>query len=320
MPVIKKTSYPGPPWYQWNGHLQTVVPTTFRRLKPVVYERERLELPDGDFLDLDWLDAHSRDLVILSHGLEGNSDRTYIKGMARFFYEQHWDVLAWNCRSCSGEMNRNFRLYYHGDIEDIGQVIRHVLAQKSYKRIVLIGFSMGGNITLKYLGVHGKEVPDAITHGIAFSTPCDLQGSIQVLQQPRNRFYEKMFYRRLEAKIRAKAEQFPGRLDLGQFDNIRSWRDFDTHFSAPLTGLSGPDEFYYEASSINFMAGTSIPTLVVNAQNDPLLDERSAPAHLADKHPQLFLETPRQGGHVGFDLPRKPYVWSELRAWEFCHS
>lgn len=320
MPVITSTSYPGPPWYQYNGHFQTIIPTTFRRINDIYYERERLELPDGDFLDLDWMDNGSRDLVILSHGLEGNSERTYIKGMAMFFHQQHWDVLAWNCRSCSGELNRNFRLYYHGDVEDIGHVIDHVLSQKNYKRIVLIGFSMGGNITLKYVGTKGKELADPISHAIAFSSPTDLKACVEVVESNKNRFYHKYFLNNLKAKIKLKAEQFPDQLDISRLDEIEDWFTFDTRYSAPLNKLPDADAFYYEASAKNFMTGTTIPTLLVNAQNDPVLDERSTPLSLAENHPQLFIETPRNGGHVGFALSRRKYFWSELRAWEFCHA
>lgn len=317
MPLITKSSYPGPPWYQYNGHLQTIVPA-FRKVNEITYERERLELPDGDFLDLDWIDKGSRDLVVLSHGLEGSSDRNYVKGMARFFQDQQWDVLAWNCRSCSGDLNRNFRLYYHGDTEDIGRVIDHVLAQKNYKRLVLIGFSMGGNITLKYVGTQGKALPEVISHAIAFSTPCDLKACTEVVEKKKNRFYHNYFLNNLKKKIRLKAEQFPDQLDTSQLDEIKAWFDFDTQFSAPLNGLPDASTFYYEASAKNFMGGTTIPTLIVNAKNDPVLDERSAPAGIAQKHPNLFLESPASGGHVGFALKNRNYYWSELRAWEFC--
>lgn len=320
MPVVPQSAYPGPPWYQYNGHLQTVIPTSFRKVNHIYYERERLELPDGDFLDLDWINNGSRDLVILSHGLEGSSDRTYVKGMARFFHKQHWDVLAWNCRSCSGEMNRNFRLYYHGDTEDISQVINHVLTKRNYKRIVLIGFSMGGNITLKYVGTKGKDLPEPISHAIAFSTPCDLKACVEVVEGNKTRFYHHYFLNRLKAKIRLKAEQFPHQLDISGLDDIETWLEFDTRFSAPLNHLPDAAALYYEASAKNFVSGTAIPTLIVNAQNDPVLDERSTPKTLAKNHPNLFVESPPDGGHVGFALSRRKYYWSELRAWEFCHS
>ena len=128
MPVIPHSSYPGPPAYLRNGHLQTVVPSVFRKVKGVDYERERLELPDGDFLDLDWLDSRSKRLLIVTHGLEGDSHRHYVKGTAKLFSAAGWDVLAWNCRSCSGEMNRAFRLYNHGEMATLPQwcIIRYV--------------------------------------------------------------------------------------------------------------------------------------------------------------------------------------------------
>lgn len=320
MPLINATTYPGPPWYQYNGHIQTIIPSTFRKVNGIYYERERLELPDGDFLDLDWLDNGSRDLVILSHGLEGNSERAYVKGMARFFHQQHWDVLAWNCRSCSGELNRNCRLYYHGDVEDIGRVVDHVLAQKNYKRIVMIGFSMGGNITLKYVGAKGRELANNISHAVAFSSPTDLKGSIDMVENNKNQFYHKYFLKSLREKIRLKAEQFPDQIDISGLEEIQDWYTFDTRYSAPLNHLRDPEHFYYEASAKNFMTGTQIPTLIVNAKNDPVLDEGSSPEELAENHPHLFLERPRNGGHVGFALAGRNYFWSELRAWEFCHS
>lgn len=317
MPLIDNSSYPGPPWYQYNGHLQTILPTVFGRLPTITWSRERLELPDGDFLDLDWLEGGNQDLLILTHGLEGSSEGTYVKGMADFFYQRGWDVLAWNCRSCSGELNRNFRLYYHGDTEDIDSVVGHALKRPQYRRIVLIGFSMGGNITLKYVGTLGRDLPSRITHAVAFSTPSDLKACVSVVEQGRYRFYHRYFLHKLKAKVRLKAAQFPGKLDVSDLHEIDTWYAFDTRFSAPLNGLPDAETFYYEASSTNFVGGTTIPTLIVNAQNDPVLDDRSTPRHLAKNHRYLYVETPAHGGHVGFALPGRNPRWSEWRAWTF---
>ncbi len=319
MPIIQQSSYPKPPVYLRSGHLQTILPAMFRDI-PIPYERERLELNDGDFLDLDWLDAGASRLVVLSHGLEGSSDRQYVKGMANLFFQRNWDVLAWNCRSCSGEMNRALRLYNHGDIDDIGEVIDHVLQTKSYEQIVLVGFSMGGSITLKYMGVHGKELPDIISHGIAYSTPCDLADSIKILEKPSNWLYRNKFMRNLKAKISLKAAQFPDKIDLAKFDHIKEWRDFDEHFSAPINGYDSPEDFYEQASAKNFMGGVNRPVLLVNAQNDPILTPACSPEALCDAHPHLFLETPRYGGHVGFGLKGHAHTWSEQRTWEFVQS
>jgi predicted alpha/beta-fold hydrolase len=316
MPILQRSSYPRPPRYQFNGHLQTVLPAIFRKVEQP-YERERLRLADGDVLHLDWVDKGSRQLAILTHGLEGNSDRPYMKGMARFFAEQGWDVLAWNCRTCTGEMNEQLRLYNHGDIDDIGAVIDHALGRKNYEEVALIGFSMGGSILLKYLGVHGKDVPEPIRTGIAFSSPCDLEASVQALELPGNKFYKQRFLNSLRPKIEAKAERYPDVIDATNFDRIREWRDFDTFFSAPISGYRDADDFYEQASAKNFMAGTDRRVLVVNAQNDPILLPACSPVEVCEKHPSIFLEQPAKGGHVGFDLPRNPWAWSELRALEF---
>jgi hypothetical protein len=318
MPVLHTSSYQNPPLYQFNGHLQTIFPGTFRKITGIRYERERLELSDGDFVDLDWMDTRSKKLVILSHGLEGNSDRAYIKGMAKIFVENGWNVLAWNCRSCSGEMNRAFRLYSHGEIGDFGEVVQHALQTKNYEKVALIGFSMGGSITLKYLGVHGNNLPDAIQFGVAFSVPCDVKAASETLNKRSNRLYYKRFYKKLKLKLEQKAAAFPDKIDLSHFNKIKVWRDFDEFFSAPLCGCPDAEGFYEQSSAKNYMRGITVPTLLVNAQNDPILAPECFPVRLCEKHPYIHLEMPRQGGHVGFEMRNKPYMWSEYRAVEFC--
>ena len=316
MPLIRSV-YSGPPAYQYNGHLQTIIPSLTRKVAGVSYERERLTLSDGDFVDLDWIDTgHSR-LMIVTHGLEGDSNRQYIRGTAKLFAQHNYDVLAWNCRSCSGEMNRAFRLYNHGEIDDLDEVIRHALRTKQYQEIVLVGYSMGGNITLKYLGVHGKQLSGAIKRGIAISSPTDLGASAVLLDRPSNRFYRNRFMKKLLVKISQKAERFPGRLDMSKLQLVKQWRDFDEFFSAPVNSYRNADDFYTQASAVNFMPGITIPTLLLNAQNDPLLSPECSPGWLAENHQYLFLETPRTGGHVGFQIAHDPYTYAERRALAF---
>ena len=295
------------------------MPALFRRVKDVHYRRERIDTPDGDFLDLDWLPKASSRLVILSHGLEGNTNRKYMKGMARAFSHNHWEVLAWNCRSCSGEMNRTPRLYHHGDTEDLGFVIDHALGKRAYDAVALVGFSMGGSMTLKYLGTRGNEAPSPIVCGIAFSTPTDLEASVDTLELPGNGFYKRRFFNSLKAKLIIKERQFPGTVDSRRFNQVKSWKDFDEWFSAPMLGLGSAHEFYEQASARNFMAGSAVPLLVVNAQNDPLLLPACTPVDLARKHSQIYVERPSTGGHVGFQT-RAGYFWSERRALEFAET
>lgn len=288
-----------------------------RTVPGVVYERERLTLSDGDFVDLDWVDGGNDRLVVLTHGLEGDSQRHYIRGTARLFAQHDYDVLAWNCRSCSGEMNRAFRLYNHGEIGDFGAVIDHALRTKRYREVVLVGYSMGGNITLKYLGVHGKNAPDVIRRAIAVSAPTDLLASAKLLDLPSNRFYRNRFMKKLTLKMSHKAIQFPGKLDMNQLRHVKVWEDFDNFFSAPVNGYRDAQDFYEQASAVNFMPGIHIPVLLLNAQNDPILSPECAPVWLAEKQANIYVETPRLGGHVGFVVPHDPFTYSERRALAF---
>jgi len=317
MPIIKNSTYTKPPFYLFNRHLETIVPSIFRKIEGVVYQRERLELADGDFVDLDWAVEGKDRLVLLTHGLEGNSDRHYVKAMVKLFQANDWDALAWNCRSCSGEMNRSLRLYHHGDIDDIKEVIAYVLQTTNYKEISLIGFSMGANITLKYLGANGSTIPKQIKRGVAISAPCDLTSSADLLDQPQSYFYKQKFYKKLAAKMHLKAEQYPDVIDMKKLNEVKRWRDFDEFFSAPINGFDNAQDFYDQASSIHFLEDITIPTLLVNAQNDPILTPSCFPTAIAESHKYLYLESTKRGGHVSFLESNQYYTWMERRALAF---
>ncbi len=316
MPILPRSSYPGPPWYQLTGHGQTILPA-FRQFH-LPYRRERLELADSDFLDLDWLQhpERSNQLVILTHGLEGNSQRPYIQSAAQYFFERGWDALAWNCRSCSEEMNRLPRLYHHGEIGDIQQVVKYAITN-DYEKILLAGYSMGGSINTKYLSVNGKNVPKEVLGGVAFSSPFDLAASVDALEFRGNGLYKKRFLRQLGGKLMLKSARFPGILDMSRLPEVKRWRDFDEWFTAPLLGLSSADEFYRLASAKNFLAGLQHPVLLVNALNDPIIPLACSPIEQAKTHSFLELEMPKKGGHVGFSLSGVSHSWMDVRAWEF---
>lgn len=315
MPLLPTPNYRRP-FYLPNAHLETIVPSVFRKIEDVRYERERLELPDRDFLDIDWLTNNNEKLVIISHGLEGSSERHYSKGMARYFFQRGWDALAWNCRSCSGEMNRLPRFYHHGATEDIRAVIEHALTKK-YVTVVLVGFSMGGSLSLKYLGENGNDLAPAIKGGAVFSVPCDLGSSARELDKPSRSFYRNRFLRKLEKKIRAKEQRFPDIISAKDFEKIKTFEAFDNSYTAPLHGFKNAADFYQQASSGNYLRDIKKPVLIVNAENDPFLPPPCYPIDLAKKHAFVHLEIPKRGGHVGFSLGGRIENWMELRAFDF---
>lgn len=305
-----------------NGHIETIYPSAFRKVEGVAYERERLELPDGDFVDLDWLrqkDARPKKLVIISHGLEGSSNRHYSQGMALYFFQQGWDALAWNCRSCSGELNRLPRFYHHGDTADLNEVIERAF-KDGYHEVALIGFSMGGSFSLKYLGERAAQLDKRIVGGVAFSVPCDLGSSAKQLDQPNRSFYRNRFLRKLGKKIQAKELLFPGKISHRGFEEIKTFEEFDNRYTAPLHGFIDADDFYRRSSCLSFLPEIAVPTLIVNAANDPFLPPECYPVQLLEAHPHVMLEIPKRGGHVGFSLAGRKENYMETRAFDFLHT
>ena len=321
MPLVADSRYQ-PPFYLFNGHLQTIVPSLLRTVPDVRYQRERVETEDGDFLDLDWSrlpESRPTDaLGIVSHGLEGDAGRPYVRGMVRALNQAGMDALAWNYRSCSGEMNRLLRSYHLGDTDDLDFVVRYALGKARYRRVYLTGFSAGGNVTLKYLGENPARVPQEVKHAAVFSVPTDLKSSSVHIARLENRIYLNRFMKTLREKMRQKAALLPGQVDLTDLDALVDFPQFDDRFTAPMHGFKSAEEYYEHASSGRYLSGIRVPTLLVNAQNDPFLPPSCFPRDVAAQSPYVFLETPTDGGHVGFGegTPDGEY-YSERRAVEF---
>ncbi len=316
MPVIASSFHP--PRFIRNGHLQTIVPVLFPRRLSIVFEDERLELEDGDFLDIHWartMGDAPRSLVILSHGLEGSAGNGYIRGMASAFNAAGWDALAWDFRGCGSEPNRLVRFYHSGETGDLAAVIRHAAAK--YSRIALVGFSLGGNITLKYMG----EAPPhpAVIGAAGISVPVDLAACAKALDLRRsNHIYLGRFLKTLIAKVEAKAVHFPAQLDTAGIRGIRSFREFDDRYTARIHGFRDAADYWAQSSARQYLPGITVPTLLLNARNDPFLTPESFPFAEAEWHPRLFFEAPESGGHVGFlDFVRGMEPWSERRVVEF---
>lgn len=304
-----------PPFFLFNPHLETIFPALLRRVVLAPYRRERISTPDDDFLDLDWLQKDSDKIVIISHGLEGSSNRSYIKGMAKALHANGLDVLAWNFRGCSGEMNRQLRFYHSGATDDLHTVIDHVMALRRYKSIFLVGFSLGGNITLKYLGE--RRVSPFIRKAVVFSVPMDLKTSCEKISRRVNRVYSNRFVRSLKRKIRIKS-QMRNDLDTSKLTRIKTLTEFDDAYTAPLHGFRDAKDYYEQCSSIRFVKSIQTPTLIINTSNDPFLSQECFPAALLENHSYVKLEILSRGGHVGFtQFNKNGLYWSEQRALEF---
>ena len=298
-----------------NAHASTVIPSLLRRVLAVSYVRERMEPPDGDFIDLDWSRVGAQRVAVLCHGLEGNADRPYMRGMARTLNRASWDVVGYNFRSCSGEPNRLARSYHSGATDDLRLVLAEVLGG-GYEEAALVGFSLGGNLVLKYLGEDPGAVPTEITGAVTLSVPADLNEACHRICSPGNRLYHDRFMRKLRKKILAKDTRHPGLLDPSRLVGVRNLIDFDDVYTAPLHGFVDAADYYARNSSLNWLADIRVPTLLLSASNDPMLGENCYPRELARESGHLHLEMPDHGGHVGY-YQRGGVYFSEARAVDF---
>ena len=300
MPIIPSKYHPS--FLFKSGDLATIYAGVLRKIDGIVQQRERISLPDGDFLDLDWsFTTEKTDKVaILLHGLEGNAQRPYITGSAKALNNDDFDVCAVNYRGCSGETNRLFRSYHSGATEDLEAIVSHVVSKQIYTSIILKGFSLGGNLALRYLGEKGRNLPKELKATIAVSVPCDLHSSLKELLKPRNLLYAKRFKKHLIEKLILKQKLFPKKITTADIQKIKTLKDFDDIYTSRAHGFKDALDYYKKCSCLPLLDNVNIPSLLINAQNDSFLGPECYPTEEAQKNPNLFLEIPKFGGHVGF--------------------
>lgn len=304
----------------FNGHMETIFPAMFRKVSGVEFERERIKTPDDDFIDLDWSRINSNKLAIICHGLEGDSQRPYMKGMTKAVNKLlNYDAVAFNFRGCSGEINLQSRFYHSGATDDLEVVVNHALL-KGYDSISLIGFSLGGNLVLKYLGEIGKDPTKKISSAVTFSVPLHLESSSYRLMKWFNYGYSQRFLKSLKSKIKQKENRMPGNISLEQLDKVRHVFHFDDLFTAPLHGFIDAKDYYTSCSSLFLVDRIRIPTLIINALNDPILSKKCFPFTLLKSNKIVAFEAPQKGGHCGFARFEDDFYWSERRAAEFIKS
>ena len=303
-----------------NGHLETIVPAIFRNIT-VSFERERYITNDHDFIDIDFIKKGNKRILVLFHGLEGSSNSQYIKGFASYFNNKHWDIAAINFRSCSGETNKLATSYHSGKTEDIQEILNHINTSYNYQDIFLTGFSLGANVLLKWAADYTNSILKNVRGIAAISAPVDLEDSALQMAKFKNKLYMHRFLKSLNLKMRQKKALFPHQININNIHLIKNFHQFDNQFTAPIHGFKNAPDYYQKCSSVSYLDKIQLPTLLLNALNDPFLGAKCYPFGDVKNHPFIFAEFPKIGGHVGFsmNLPNGNY-YSEMRVEKFLNE
>ena len=293
--------YVTPRWLP-GGHLQTIYPATCIAKPAVHYRRERWDTPDGDFIDVDFVDGEpGKPFAVMFHGLEGSSDSHYARAMMARVATMGWSGAIPHFRGCSGELNRAARFYHSGDSGEIDWIMRRLHAERvstgnGAARFYATGVSLGGNALLRWLG-ESQHQADFVDRACAISAPLDLAAGGAALSRGLNMIYTRVFLDTLKPKCLDKLQQHPGLFDRERMLAARDLYAFDNVVTAPLHGYRDTDDYWHRASAKHILADITVPTLVLNARNDPFLPGRFLPRAAS---PCVTLEYPEHGGHVGF--------------------
>jgi predicted alpha/beta-fold hydrolase len=315
-PLVPPHPGPGPfrpaRWLR-SPHLQTLWAALIRRPATPAVTRERFETHDGDFLDLDWIEGGEGPIVIVLHGLEGSSRSPYAQGLAGALVRLGWRAVVMHFRGCSGTPNRLDRSYHSGETGDLGALIEHLRRREPAVPLLAVGFSLGGNALLKWLGEQGRRAP--LTAAVAVSVPFLLDDAARRLEQGFSRLYQWWLMRSLIAKLRGKFRDRPAPVDFGTLRAWHSMRRFDETVTAPLHGFAGAADYYARSSSRAYLSVITVPTLVLHARDDPFMTEAALPRP-EEVSGAVSLEICPHGGHVGFvggAAPWRARYWLDER-------
>lgn len=312
-----------PAWWLPGPNLQTLWGKFMRPRLQLSLRLERLDTPDGDFLDLYHLSGQAEaPLLVLLHGLEGSLRSHYIHGLLEQASSRGWHAAVLLFRSCGDSLNRTRRFYHSGETTDASFAIEHLLSSYSEAELILAGVSLGGNVLLKYLGERSERVSPRIRAAAAVSVPYDLAKAADCIDKGFSKVYQRSFIQSLQAKAIAKLDQFPDMVPRERIRLIRTMRDFDNSITAPLHGFRDADDYYSKSSALRWLHGIRVDTLLLSAVDDPFL-----PSQVLDdvrieakENPFLGLEFTPNGGHVGFvggGNPFRPSYYMESRVGDF---
>lgn len=288
------------PWWLPGGHLQTIYAAFLDRRYRVTYRRERWDTPDGDFIDVDWVEGEpDKPLLVLFHGLEGGSSSHYALSLMHAVRKLNWRGVVVMFRGCSGEINKLPRAYHSGDSAEVSWILRRLKTQNPQSTIYAVGVSLGGNVLLKWLGEQGEEAVNIVHAAAAVSAPLDMLAAGDHLGQGFNLFYTRAFLASLKEKFLEKLKRFPKLVDREAMLRSRTLRQFDDVVTAPLHGYKNTDDYWTRASSKPGLINIRVPTLLINAKNDPFLPASALPSP-AEVSAAVTLDFPDTGGHAGF--------------------
>lgn len=317
MPLIQDLDYAPSGMYR-SAHFNTIMTAMMRKVPIPKMERQRITLQDGDFIDLD-TSLHDRDSVaVIVHGLEGDGYRPYMLGMAQALQKTGMDTINVNLRGCSGEVNRLLTTYHSGSTDDLQEILDFVFKNYDYKQLVLVGFSLGGNIVLKYTGDRAREINPRIKASVGVSVPCDLTSCANSIKETRNFIYMRRFILNLRAKVKAKKHLLLPDMDYDQLLSAKNFHEFDHWFTAKVHGFKSAEHYWETCSSKPGLTKVAIPTLLLNARDDSFLGDDCYPDDIARTHSLFHMMAPRYGGHVGFSGDnREGMLWSEYQVTNF---
>ncbi|MCP4360023.1 MAG: alpha/beta fold hydrolase [Chloroflexi bacterium] len=306
-----------------NGHTQTVVGRLARRQNGLIFHRWRIDTPDGDFLDLDFPEVpgfpldESVPLVLLLHGLEGNARKGYACETYRQLAQHGIRSVGINYRSCSGVINRRAKSYHAGMTDDVSFVIQQLREWYPYVPLAAVGFSLGGNILLKYLGEQGQNTP--LVTAVAISPPFNLEQSTLAVQTGFSQMYQRMFLSSIREKAQARAHLISDKVDMEQVLAAQTFREIDEALVVPLYGFGSVQEYYVENSCGKYLPHLAIPTLILRAMDDPVFDPQDVPRQILFDNHYIQAGLTEIGGHVGFVEGRPGHFrcWSERQAARF---
>ncbi len=310
-----------PAWWLPGPHLQTLWSALCRQpIKSLSLRRERFELPDGDFVDLDWVGAGNGPVVLILHGLEGSIASPYAQGMLHAIQQQGWRGVFMHFRGCSEEPNRLPRMYHSGETKDVANVIQGIKEREPHIKLAAVGFSMGGNVLLKWLGETGQQNP--LTAAIAVSVPFELHKASERLQRGFSRIYHLHLLKCLQKKAAMKFQLHSMPRVLSKINSLRTIHDFDDKVTAPLHGFIDAKDYYTQCSSRQYLKKIRVPTLLLQAKDDPFMTADIIPEQ-RELSERITLEVTEKGGHVGFvtgSFPWNARYWVEERAPAFFHQ